>query len=98
MNDYGFIPNMDDEDEYIANMTHDYHGDGDIDEKDKKDVKILDLLDPREPRVSKLERRERAAICRGCDKLNRMSICEICNCFMPTKSWLKNAECPLHKW
>ena len=43
---------------------------------------------------------ERMAICRKCPHLGRWKVCEICKCFMPLKTKIRWAECPLEdpKW
>lgn len=40
---------------------------------------------------------QRIAICKSCPEY-RMMICSQCGCFMPAKTRLKGAECPLQKW
>jgi len=38
-------------------------------------------------------------ICRGCEKLYKMTdTCKVCGCFMKVKTWMPNQECPLKKW
>jgi predicted Zn-ribbon and HTH transcriptional regulator len=47
----------------------------------------------------KPEHRERAAICNSCEHLNKtLSICKQCGCFMPAKTRLNWARCPIGKW
>ena len=41
---------------------------------------------------------ERMEICKKCNQLNSMNICEQCMCFMPTKARIGMAECPIKKW
>lgn len=42
---------------------------------------------------------ERIKVCESCDKyLKRAKICGECKCFMPAKSRLRYADCPLGKW
>lgn len=40
----------------------------------------------------------RMIICRSCDKLTAINFCSECNCFMPLKTRLRSATCPLNKW
>lgn len=40
----------------------------------------------------------RMLICRECEKLTKMNFCEVCSCYMPMKTRLKGASCPLRKW
>jgi hypothetical protein len=38
-------------------------------------------------------------ICKECDRFdNKLKICEVCHCFMPIKTKLPIASCPLGKW
>ena len=42
---------------------------------------------------------ERVKICETCDKYIKMAkICGDCKCFIPAKSRLRYANCPLNKW
>ena len=41
--------------------------------------------------------RVRIKICRECEHY-KMFVCTQCGCFMPAKTRLKFAECPLKKW
>ena len=42
---------------------------------------------------------ERYKICKICDQFNNtLKTCQICHCFMPIKTKLPQAECPLKKW
>lgn len=41
----------------------------------------------------------RLTLCLSCDQLNSLTKqCKLCLCYMPLKTTLANAECPLHKW
>jgi hypothetical protein len=42
--------------------------------------------------------KERMNICRSCDKLNIINFCTECNCFMPLKTRIRIAQCPMDKW
>jgi hypothetical protein len=62
-------------------------------------AQFTDLLRPSIPRLTRTERKERLDICRGCDHFSkRLSTCGICGCFMPLKTTLSNAECPIGLW
>jgi len=42
---------------------------------------------------------ERVKVCESCDKYLKMAkICGECKCFVPAKSRLRYATCPLDKW
>lgn len=42
---------------------------------------------------------ERIKICQQCDKyLSTAKICRVCKCFMPAKTRIKQAKCPIGKW
>ena len=43
---------------------------------------------------------ERMAICKKCPHLGRWKVCDKCKCFMPLKTKIRWAECPLEppKW
>lgn len=46
-----------------------------------------------------LESYERIQICESCDKYIKLAkICSECKCFMPVKTRLRFASCPLGKW
>ena len=41
----------------------------------------------------------RLALCTSCEQLNSLTKqCKLCLCYMPLKTTLASAECPLHKW
>ena len=42
--------------------------------------------------------RPRMEICRACDEYNSLRFCNQCKCFMPFKTALPFAKCPLKKW
>jgi len=49
--------------------------------------------------VSVEKAKERYSICKSCDDFNKtLRICNICKCFMPAKTCLSGAHCPVHKW
>jgi hypothetical protein len=42
---------------------------------------------------------QRMAICNGCEHLGPIiKVCKLCGCFMPAKTLLPFAECPVGKW
>ena len=53
---------------------------------------------PIELLVSKEIREQRVELCKSCDNLNNVQICDLCGCIMPVKTWLKFSECPDKKW
>ena len=41
----------------------------------------------------------RILICRACKEYNHFTkTCDVCYCFMPGKTLLKGASCPIGKW
>jgi hypothetical protein len=48
--------------------------------------------------VPQEQRETRIDICQSCDKLTEKKFCSECNCFMPLKTWINVATCPLEKW
>lgn len=43
--------------------------------------------------------KERMQICRFCDSFQPFTkTCSVCHCFMPGKTLIKYAACPLGKW
>jgi hypothetical protein len=41
---------------------------------------------------------QRMDICNGCPRLNALKFCMECSCFMPFKTKMNSAKCPLEKW
>jgi hypothetical protein len=63
-----------------------------------KPVKPWDLLNKENWTVEEL-RLKRLEICRQCPEFVDLTRqCKQCKCFMPAKTWLINAYCPLRKW
>jgi hypothetical protein len=61
-------------------------------------VTPLDLLSS-DNYTDKERRDKRLEICKGCHRFFKLTYsCKECGCFMAAKTWLKQAECPLHKW
>lgn len=40
----------------------------------------------------------RMSICNACDRISLLKFCKECHCFMPVKTYLSFAKCPLGKW
>jgi hypothetical protein len=59
---------------------------------------VWDLIDPRNYAEDQQLRIQRLNICRQCDHLNKMEMCNFCGCFMPMKTKLEEARCPIGKW
>lgn len=57
----------------------------------------FDFLNINTEYVSKDVAMKRLKICESCPKL-KIRFCQECNCFMPAKTRLKKAECPLNEW
>jgi recombinational DNA repair protein RecR len=49
-------------------------------------------------KVSEEIRSQRFEICKNCDQLHSTEFCKLCACYMPAKTWLSGASCPLKKW
>lgn len=67
-------------------------------ENEPRMVKIFDEIPSDVPVVDEQKRKLRMDICKGCDKLEHQTMCEACSCFMPLKTWMVDARCPLQKW
>jgi hypothetical protein len=64
-----------------------------------KPVRPWDLFKASQPRASEEFAAERMDICNGCEFLVKLtSQCKKCGCFMPLKTKLENAVCPIGKW
>ena len=49
--------------------------------------------------VKNKKRKERLSTCNNCEHYNSFfKQCKICKCFMPLKTMLVNANCPINKW
>jgi len=48
--------------------------------------------------ASEEDREIRVNLCKSCEKLNTLSFCQICHCYMPLKTYIKTQQCPLGKW
>ena len=57
------------------------------------------MLDSTVERVTEEDAEKRFKICKSCPELVKLtSQCKKCGCFMPAKTKLKNATCPIGKW
>jgi len=43
-------------------------------------------------------RTERLTICSSCTHYTSIKFCDICNCFMPVKTYWISAKCPENMW
>jgi hypothetical protein len=48
--------------------------------------------------ASSTVKEHRKEICSTCDHLTKLNTCDLCNCVMPAKWWLKHASCPQDMW
>lgn len=48
--------------------------------------------------VSDYEADERLRICQSCHHLDECGQCELCTCFVSTKTLLVSEECPAGRW
>jgi hypothetical protein len=55
-------------------------------------------LDPRELIVSNNVKQHRINVCKSCEYYTKIKFCSLCKCFMPAKTWLSIADCPVKKW
>ncbi len=56
-------------------------------------------LDPGKKLKNESVAKDRLDICLGCENINKLTKqCSLCLCYMPLKTTLANAECPVHKW
>jgi hypothetical protein len=56
------------------------------------------LLNPSTPQAEPKLKAERLAICETCPEYMATNQCKQCGCFMPVKTGLLHARCPLAKW
>lgn len=63
------------------------------------EVKPWDFLNRNTEYSSEEESDARYSLCKACPKFNPgVKTCQECGCFMPAKTRLKLATCPLGKW
>ena len=41
---------------------------------------------------------QRLSLCNSCEHQNKLRFCNKCGCYLPAKTRLKHASCPLKKW
>lgn len=63
-----------------------------IDRAIDEDLDTVGFFVPREVSTQRYD------ICQSCDQLRAIKVCKLCNCIMPIKTRLSDAECPLEKW
>ena len=67
--------------------------------KEKNGVTPLDMHNPMTKTSSEELSTSRISICQGCPELIKLtSQCKKCGCFMPAKTKLEAAKCPIGKW
>ena len=65
----------------------------------EKKVRPWDLFNSNKPRMSEELAQQRMDTCSTCEHLIQMTKqCKKCGCFMPMKTKLKDATCPVGKW
>lgn len=62
------------------------------------DARPWHLLDPNKKIRQQSVIDKRIEICSGCEFFLPTKQCDKCKCFMPFKTTLSNAECPIGKW
>jgi hypothetical protein len=61
-------------------------------------VRPWDFVNPDTEYVTEDEQQNRYATCEDCPHLTVAKTCTQCGCFMPAKTKLKYAVCPIEKW
>lgn len=61
-------------------------------------VRPWDMLNPETEYATEDEKNSRYAICEVCPYFLSSKQCSKCGCFMPAKTSLKYATCPVGKW
>jgi hypothetical protein len=61
-------------------------------------VSPLDFINPDTEYVSEEKAEERYEICKECPHFLVTKQCSKCGCFMPAKTTMKYATCPINKW
>lgn len=56
------------------------------------------LINPESPKADDVEAERRMAICSSCPHLLISKQCAKCACYMPIKTKLLHAACPVGKW
>ena len=64
-----------------------------------REVRPWDFLNPNTEYATDEVQEQRYAVCKTCPELiNLTKTCKQCGCFMPAKTKLLHAYCPLNKW
>jgi hypothetical protein len=67
--------------------------------KEKNGVTPLDMLNPMTRHIDLEIADKRMSICSSCPEIIKLtSQCKKCGCFMPAKTKLEAAKCPIGKW
>jgi hypothetical protein len=61
-------------------------------------VTPMALLNPDTPMADESIKKERYALCEECPHFLATKQCSKCGCFMPAKTGLLHATCPISKW
>ena len=61
-------------------------------------VRPWDMLNPETEHVEEDVQKARYAECEGCEHFLASKQCTECGCFMPIKTKLLHAKCPIGKW
>lgn len=63
------------------------------------DTRPWDLIDPSKEKSDEVKQNDRMSICLACPELIKLTKqCKQCGCFMPLKTKLEEAVCPIGKW
>lgn len=64
-----------------------------------KKVRPWDLFNSKKPKMSDELAQKRMEVCSTCEHLIQLTKqCKKCGCFMPMKTKLEEATCPVGKW
>jgi hypothetical protein len=61
-------------------------------------VRPWDVLNPETEHVTDEVQKSRYALCEKCPHFLITKQCSKCGCFMPAKTTMKHATCPIDKW
>jgi hypothetical protein len=61
-------------------------------------VRPWDFMNSNTEYATEEEENRRYSICSDCTHLTALKICTHCGCFMPNKTKLLHAKCPIGKW
>jgi hypothetical protein len=81
----------------VLEETGIYYNEVGKDKKKKRVARPWDFLMPNTEYATSLEAKERLDVCKQCPRL-KANVCHECGCFMPMKTKLAHAECPIGKW